>query len=236
MTEKISVVGTGRMGSLAIEIISQTDGLELHSALNSKSSLDEIDGADTVIDFTRFDVSKDVVNRALSNRQNIIIGTSGWSEDAIESIQQSIGDSSVLLVPNFSLGSMLLQMFSASAAKFFDSVEIIEGHHPHKIDSPSGTAVRTAELMASSRGSDFDSPNTDQKARGESVRGIPIHSLRMQGVSAMQEVHLGNDFESIKLSHNTNSHQAYAKGMQLAMLSVSRMSGLNIGLSSLIEQ
>jgi 4-hydroxy-tetrahydrodipicolinate reductase len=236
MAETISVVGTGRMGSLAIEIIEQTEGLELHSRLDSKSSLDEINGADTVIDFTKFEVSKQVVEKALANGQHVIIGTSGWDEGAVESIRHLIGDSSVLLVPNFSVGSMLLQMFSASAAKFFDSVEIIEGHHPHKIDSPSGTAVRTAELMAEARGSEFVSPNTDQKARGESVKGIPIHSMRMQGVSAMQEVHLGNEFESIKLSHNTNSHQAYAKGMQLAMLSVSRMRGLNIGLSSLIEQ
>lgn len=236
MAETISVVGTGRMGSLALEIINQTEGLELHSALNSKSSLEEIDGADTVIDFTRFDVSQNVVGRALGNNQNLIIGTSGWNKEAIEAIEQSVGNNSVLLVPNFSVGSMLLQMFSASAAKFFDSVEIIEGHHPHKIDSPSGTAIRTAELMAEARGGDFSSPNTDQKARGESVNGIPIHSMRMQGISAYQEVHLGNDFESIKLTHNTNSHQAYAKGMQLAMLSVGRMSGLNIGLASLIEQ
>lgn len=236
MAESISVVGTGRMGSLALEIIEQTDGINLHSALNSKSSLEEIDGADTVIDFTRFDVSHGVVKRALENNQNVIIGTSGWSETALDSIRDSIKQQSVLLVPNFSVGSMLIQMFSASAAKFFDSVEIIEGHHPKKVDSPSGTAVRTAELMAEARGGEFSSPNNEQKARGESVKGVPIHSMRMQGISALQEVHLGNDFESIKLIHNTNSHQAYAKGMQLAMLSVSRMSGLNIGLASLIEQ
>lgn len=236
MAEKISVVGTGRMGSLAIEIINQTDGLELHSGLNSKSSLEEIDGADTVIDFTRFDVSQQVVARALQNKQNVIVGTSGWSEKAIEAIKSSVGESSLLFVPNFSVGSMLLQMFSSSAAKFFDSVEIIEGHHPHKIDSPSGTAIRTAELMAEARGTDFESPSLDQKARGESIRGIPIHSLRMQGISAMQEVHLGNDFETITLSHSTNSNQAYAKGMQLAMISVGRMTGVNIGLSSLIDQ
>lgn len=224
------------MGSLALEIIEQTDGLTLHSALNSSSSIEEIDGADTVIDFTRFDVSEKVVSRAIANNQNVIIGTSGWNETAIESLRNSIKEQSVLLVPNFSVGSMLLQMFSASAAKFFDSVEIIEGHHPKKIDSPSGTAIRTAELMAEARGGEFSSPNTDQKARGESIKGIPIHSLRMSGISALQEVHLGNDFESMKLIHNTNSHQAYAKGMQLAMLSVGRMKGLNIGLASLIEQ
>lgn len=236
MADSISVVGTGRMGSLALEIIEQTDGLTLHSALNSSSSIEEIDGADTVIDFTRFDVSEKVVSRAIANNQNVIIGTSGWNETAIESLRNSIKEQSVLLVPNFSVGSMLLQMFSASAAKFFDSVEIIEGHHPKKIDSPSGTAIRTAELMAEARGEEFSSPNTDQKARGESIKGIPIHSLRMQGISALQEVHLGNDFESMKLVHNTNSHQAYAKGMQLAMLSIGRMKGLNIGLASLIEQ
>jgi len=235
MAEKVCVVGTGRMGSLALQIIEQTEGLELHSALNSKSSLDEMVGADTVVDFTRFDVSQEVVKKALANKQNVIIGTSGWNQQAVEGLQGLIGEQSLLLVPNFSVGSMLLQMFSSSAAKFFESVEIIEGHHQHKVDSPSGTAVRTAELMAEARGSDFESPNTDQRARGEVIRGVPIHSLRMQGISAMQEVNLGNDFESLKLSHNTNSHQAYAKGMQLAMLSVSRMSGINIGLASLIS-
>ncbi len=235
MADTVCVVGTGRMGSLALEIIEQTEGLQLHSALNSKSSLDEMAGADTVLDFTRFDVSQEVVKKALANKQNVIIGTSGWDQQAVSELRKQAGNQSVLLVPNFSVGSMLLQMFSASAAKFFDSVEIIEGHHQHKVDSPSGTAVRTAELMAEARGSVFESPNTDQPARGEVVKGVPIHSLRMQGISAMQEVNLGNDFESLKLSHNTSSHQAYAKGMQLAMLSVGRMSGINVGLASLIS-
>ena len=236
MAQTVSVVGTGRMGSLALHIIEQTDGLELHSALDSKSDLSEMDGASIVIDFTRLEVSQDVASRAISNSQHLIIGTSGWTAQAMEEIQSQELESAVLFVPNFSVGSMLLQMFSASAAKFFDSVEIVEAHHPHKIDSPSGTAVRTAELMAQARGEEFSSPNTDQEARGEVVAGIPIHSIRMAGVSAIQEVNLSNDFESLKLIHNTNSHQAYAKGMQLAMLAVSGMQGVNVGLSSLISE
>ncbi len=236
MAQTVSVVGTGRMGSLALDIIEQTEGLSLHSALNSKSDLAEMDGASIVTDFTRFDVSQTVASRAIDNGQHLIIGTSGWTGQAMEDIQSQDLTSAVLFVPNFSVGSMLLQMFSASAAKFFDSVEIVEAHHPNKIDSPSGTAVRTAELMAQARGEEFHSPNTDQQARGEVVAGIPIHSIRMAGVSANQEVNLANDFESLKLVHNTNSHQAYAKGMQLAMLAVSGMQGVNVGLSSLISE
>jgi len=236
MAQTVSVVGTGRMGSLALDIIEQTEGLSLYSAMNSKSDLSEMDGASIVIDFTRLEVSQKVAERAIANSQHLIIGTSGWTAQAMEDIQSQSLDSAVLFVPNFSVGSMLLQMFSASAAKFFDSVEIVEAHHPHKIDSPSGTAVRTAELMAQARGEEFSSPNTDQQARGEVVAGIPIHSIRMAGVSANQEVNLANDFESLKLIHNTNSHQAYAKGMQLAMLAVSGMQGVNVGLSSLISE
>jgi 4-hydroxy-tetrahydrodipicolinate reductase len=139
-----------------------------------------------------------------------------------------------LVVPNFSIGSMLAQSFAAQAAKFFGTVEIIETHHPHKVDSPSGTAIRTAELISKSREHQPLIPGVGQPARGEVVAGVPIHSLRVQGVSAKQEVVFGGSDEVLVLSHDVSSHRAYAQGILLAINYVQQSKGLTIGLDAVI--
>lgn len=232
----VAVLGaSGRMGSLALELIDADANLKLHAAIRSNTPQEAMLGADVVLDFTNPEISPKLVSFAIKNNLKVVVGTSGWSELKLQSLKSDLEQhpqAAVLVVPNFSIGSMLAQSFAAQAAKFFGSVEIIETHHPHKVDSPSGTAIRTAELISKSREQQPLIPGVDQPARGEVVAGVPIHSLRVQGVSAKQEVVFGGPDEVLILSHDVSSHRAYAQGILLAIEYVQRAKGLTIGLEA----
>jgi 4-hydroxy-tetrahydrodipicolinate reductase len=238
MAIKVSVVGaTGRMGALALEVIDREDRFELHSALSSRSDLSEIIGADVIFDVTKLEVSQRVVNFAIEHNIPVLVGTSGWSAAHVSTIADAVRDhaATVVIVPNFSIGSMLATKFAAEAAKFFESIEIVEAHHQHKVDSPSGTAIRTAELIAGARG---DAPvviGAGQEARGKLVEGIPVHSLRLSGVSAKQDVYLGGQSELLTISHETTSVAAYANGISMALIFTAANPGLHIGLDAIVR-
>lgn len=238
MSIKVAVVGaTGRMGKLALELIDAAQDLSLFAALDSKSELSQTIGADVVIDLTRFEVSQSVVAHAIANDQKLVVGTSGWSASHLQQVEKGLSesDAAVVVVPNFSIGSMLATKFAAEAAQFFDSIEIVEAHHAGKIDSPSGTAVRTAELIAHARdGKPVLLPGVGQQARGEVVAGVPIHSLRINGVSAKQDVLLGGESELLTLSHETTSVKAYTAGILASIRFAATASGLTIGLQSVL--
>lgn len=239
MTIKVAVVGaTGRMGKLALELIEAVQDLHLHAAIDSKSNLTDVLGADVIFEVTRLDVSERVVEFAIENRIPVLVGTSGWSAAKLEALGAKLDSESpvVAIVPNFSVGSMLASAFAAHAAKFYDSIEIVEAHHAGKIDSPSGTAVRTAELIAKSREGKTQPliPGVGQQARGEVVAGIPIHSLRLHGVSAKQEVLLGGDDELLSVSHEVTSVRAYAQGILLGLRVATIGKGLLVGLDQVM--
>lgn len=235
----VAVLGTGRMGTLAIDLIDQDANLKLHAALNSNSKPEQMLGADVVLDFTLPDVSPKLVEYAIEHDMKIVVGTSGWSESKLQQLESKLAKhpaATAVVIPNFSVGSMLIQHFSSIAAKYFDSIEIVEAHHAGKVDSPSGTAVRTAELIASARKGLPQPliPGVEQTARGEVVSGVPIHSLRLQGVSAKQDVHFGSDSELTTLSHEVISHRAYAKGILLSIEFALKNTGLHIGLDKVV--
>ena len=235
----VAVLGTGRMGKLAQELIDQDANLKLHAALNSNSKPEQMLGADVVLDFTLPDVSPKLVEYAIEHDMKIVVGTSGWSESKLQLLEAKLKQhpkAAAIVVPNFSVGSMLIQYFSSLAAKYFDSIEIVEAHHAGKVDSPSGTAVRTAELIAGARKGLPQPliPGVDQVARGEVVAGVPIHSLRLQGVSAKQDVHFGSDSELTTLSHEVISHRAYAKGILLSIDFARNNTGLHVGLDKVV--
>ena len=233
MTKKIAVVGaTGRMGKLALELIEDAQDLSVYAALDSKSELTAAIGADAIFDVTRLDVSAGVVAFAQANQIPIVVGTSGWSKDKLATLDSN--GSAVIVIPNFSVGSMLATRFAAEAAKFFDSIEIIEAHHAGKVDSPSGTAVRTAELIAASRGNTPLVPGVGQEARGEVVSGVPVHSLRLEGISAKQSVLLGGDSELLTISHETSSVAAYSAGILASIRFALTASGVHVGLESVL--
>ena len=236
MAIKVSVVGaTGRMGKLALELIDASDDLVLHSALDSKSDASLSDGADVIFEVTRLEVSQQVVARAIDAGQKIVVGTSGWSAERLAELPSSLGESAVVVIPNFSVGSMLATRFAAEAGKFFDSIEIVETHHAGKLDSPSGTAVRTAELISANRTTPVTAPAADQDARGQLVAGIPVHSLRLAGVSAKQDVHFGGVSELLTISHETTSVSAYSAGILAAIRFAADAQGLHVGLDAVFK-
>src|SRR5690606_4935563 len=144
-------------------------------------------------------------------------------------VRARLGDearASVLIVPNFALGSVLAMAFAESAAPLYESAEVVETHHFEKIDSPSGTAIRTAERIAAARSERIEAPHADQRARGQSVEGVPVHSLRLRGVLAMQEVVFGRESERLVLRHEALSYDAYRPGILLALRSVREVRGV----------
>lgn len=234
------VGASGRLGGVVCDVIEASDGFELAARLGSGSALSEMLGADLVVDVTVPAVSGGVVEFAVQNGLNILVGTSGWSNERIISLRTkltALPEQGAVIIPNFSLGSVLATRFAAMAARFFDSIEIVEAHHASKVDSPSGTAVRTAELMGAARASlgPVAAPHTDQRARGQQVASIPIHSLRMQGIVARQDVVFGGTGEVLTLRHETTSSTSYEAGILLALTAAVDARGVIVGLESLID-
>lgn len=238
MTIKVAVVGaTGRMGKLTLDLIDSAQDLSLHATLNSHSNLNELTGADVIFDVTKLEVSEKVVDYAVSAGIPVVVGTSGWSASKLSAIESQVSqsDATVVIVPNFSIGSMLATRFAAQAAKYFSTIEIVETHHAHKVDSPSGTAIRTAELISAARGEVPLVTGVGQTARGEIVAGVPIHSLRLSGVSAKQEVILGGESEVLTISHEVSSVAAYSGGILASIRFATTNKGLFVGLESIVS-
>lgn len=247
MTIRVAVVGaTGRMGTLVSRLIDASDDFELAAGIGSKGDLADILDADAVVDVSVPAASPGVVDFAVEHGLDVLVGTSGWTSERIAAVAAKVAAKSaagsgvgVIIVPNFSLGSVLATRFAATAARFFDSIEVVEAHGPSKIDSPSGTAIRTAEFMASERTAArrglVAAPHSDQRARGELVAGIPVHSIRLQGVVAKQDVLFGGTGEVLTLSHETLSPAAYEAGILLALSALPEARGVTVGLDALLE-
>lgn len=241
MTTKVAIVGaTGKMGRLVAQIIEGSDDFEVVAQIDSKGALSDMLGADIAVDVTIPAVSQGVVEFAVANGISVLVGTSGWSSERIATLDRTINGNlavGVVIVPNFSIGSVLATSFAAMAARFYDSIEIVEAHHASKIDSPSGTAVRTAELMGTARAAlgPVVAPHVDQRARGQQVSSIPIHSLRMQGVVAKQDVIFGGTGEVLTISHETLAPNAYEAGILVALRATRTARGVVVGLDRLID-
>lgn len=241
MSFSVAVVGaTGRLGTVVTEVVEAMPEASLVASLGSADSLDRAFVADVVIDVTAPAVSPDIVHAAIAAGCRVIVGTSGWSSERIAGLRTAVAEhpgSGVVVIPNFSLGSVLGTAFSAIAARYFDSAEIVETHHAGKVDSPSGTAVRTAELMIGQRAGlgPFGTPYADQRARGQDVGSVQIHSLRMAGVVAKQEVVFGAPGETLTITHDTVSSSAYAPGIRAALLAAaSTRDAVVVGLGAVL--
>ncbi|MFT4212453.1 MAG: 4-hydroxy-tetrahydrodipicolinate reductase [Microbacterium sp.] len=241
MTTRVAIVGgSGKLGSIIRHVVEAEAGYEVHAVLGSRDELSAIEGADLVIDASTPAVSIDVVRAAIERRVNVLVGTSGWSAERIALVRPLVAaaGTGAVFIPNFSLGSVLGTALSAAAAPFFASIEIVEAHRETKVDSPSGTAVRTAELIAAARESigPVASPHVDQRARGQQVASVPIHSLRRPGVIARQEVVLSGPGESLTLTHDTvDPALAYAPGIRLALAHAREARGVIVGLDAFLD-
>jgi 4-hydroxy-tetrahydrodipicolinate reductase len=238
----VAVLGArGRMGSEVVKAVEATDGLALVAALDLGDSLEQLKGsaAHVVVDFTTPDSVMSNLEFLINNGINVVVGTTGFDDAKLATVKgwltqnPSVG---VLIAPNFAIGAVLMMEFAEKAARYFESAEIIELHHPAKVDAPSGTAARTAELMASARkdaGLDAmpDATTTSLPgARGASVNGIPVHSVRARGLVAHQEVLFGGLGETLTIRHDSIDRAGFMPGVILGVRKIVNTPGLTHGL------
>lgn len=249
MTEmlKVAVLGAkGRMGTAAVAAIDAAADLELVAALGRNDSLETLRerGAEVVVDLTVPDSTEANVRFAVEHGMHAVVGTTGWDAGRLAALwgllEQHPG-TGVLIAPNFALGSVLATHFAAKAAKYFDSVEIIELHHPRKVDAPSGTALRTAQLVAAARNAAGvpaapDATETElDGARGASIDGVPVHSVRLAGLVAHQEVLFGSHGEALTIRHDSFNHESFMPGVLLGVRTVGSRPGLTVGLDGYLD-
>jgi 4-hydroxy-tetrahydrodipicolinate reductase len=243
---KVGVLGArGRMGSEVVKAVTEAPDLELVAALDLGDSLDSLvaNGAQVVVDFTTPDSVMANLEFLIANNINAVIGTTGFDDARIAKIKSLLASSKsgVLIAPNFAIGAVLMMEFATKAAKYFESAEIIELHHPNKVDAPSGTAARTAELMAKSRKEAGLAPMPDATstsldgARGATVGDIPVHSVRLRGLVAHQEVLLGGIGETLSIRHDSIDRVGFMPGVLLGVRQVVTHPGLTFGLENFME-
>jgi 4-hydroxy-tetrahydrodipicolinate reductase len=200
-------------------------------------------GAEVVVDFTTPDTVMDNLRWCLGHGIHSVVGTSGFAQDRLDEVGSWLSDKpglGVVVAPNFAIGAVLMMEFAERAARYFASVEIVELHHPNKIDAPSGTAVRTAELIAAAREAAGCDPIPDATkdefdgARGASVGGVRVHSIRSAGLVAHQEVLFGGSGETLTLRHDSFERTSFMPGVLLAVRAVRSRPGLTVGLNSLL--
>ncbi|NKG22590.1 4-hydroxy-tetrahydrodipicolinate reductase [Paeniglutamicibacter terrestris] len=244
---KVAVLGaSGRMGAEAVKAVTAAADMELVAALGRGDKLEAILEAGTthVVDLSVPASTEENVRFAVSHGLHAVIGTTGWDDAkraALSALLAEHPETGVLIAPNFALGSVLASAFAATAARYFESVEIIELHHPNKVDAPSGTAVRTAELIAAERASAglAASPDATETqldgARGAVVDGVHVHSVRLRGLVAHQEVLLGGAGEQLTLRHDSYDRASFMPGVLLGLRTVATRPGLTYGLDGYLE-
>lgn len=234
----VALAGNGKLGGIIRDVVENEPGFELGRVLTSSSDISELDGADLVVDATNPDASDGIVRAAIERGAHVVVATSGWSAERIATIRPLAEKAgvNVVFVPNFSLGSVIGSAIAAASARFFPFAEIVEAHRDTKIDSPSGTAVRTAEMISAARELPVEAPHVDQRARGQQVATVPVHSLRRPGVVAQQQTILSGPGESLSIVHDTTDPAAaYAPGIRVAIAGVAGLGGVNIGLENFID-
>lgn len=232
------------MGTEVCKTVDAAEDLELVAMVDDGDWLFNVSdaGADVVVDFTTPDVVMDNVHWCIDQGINVVVGTSGFSEARLQRVRSWLKhkpDLGVVVAPNFAIGAVLMMDFAARAAQYFESVEIIEMHHPKKIDAPSGTAVRTAEMIAEARAGMPAMPDATKEemsgARGSLIEGVRVHSLRATGLVAHQEVLLGTEGETLTIRHDSYDRSSFMPGVLLAVRKVVQRPGLTVGLGPLLD-
>jgi len=242
----VGVLGAkGRMGAEVVRAVSESTDCEIVAQLDLGDSLDALltSKAEVIVDFTTPDSVMSNLEFVISHGIHAVVGTTGFTDERIatlKTLQAKHPLVGVLIAPNFALGAVLMMQFSKQAAKFFESVEIVELHHPNKVDAPSGTSARTAELIAQSRkeaglpaAPDATKTSLDG-ARGASVEGIPVHSLRVRGLVAHQEVIFGGPGETLTIRHDSLDRIGFMPGVMVGVREVANRPGINVGLEGFL--
>jgi 4-hydroxy-tetrahydrodipicolinate reductase len=237
---KVAVIGAaGRMGTQVCQAVTDADGLELVGRFDAGDDLGDLGGADVAVEFSVPDASAANVAHCVERGIHVVVGTTGWDEAKLADLRAQVASREgvgVLIAPNFALGAVLMMAFAQQAARFYESVEVIELHHPDKVDAPSGTAARTAELIGRAREEAGSDPVPDATthdpdgARGARVHGIPVHSVRLRGLVAHQEVLFGNAGEMLTIRHDSFDRISFMPGVIAAVRAVADHPGVTVGL------
>ena len=239
---KVAVLGArGRMGAEVVRAVEAADDLVLAGAYDSGDPLD-LSGADVAVDFTHPDAVMGNLQACLDAGVHAVVGTTGFDADRLADLRGRLEQApgvGVLVAPNFGIAAVLMMRFAAQAARFFESVEIVELHHPGKADAPSGTARRTAQLVAEARAGMPAMPDATSTAldgaRGADVDGVRVHAVRLAGLVAHQEVLLGGAGETLTLRHDSYDRASFMPGVLLGVRQVAGRPGLTVGLEALLE-
>ena len=247
MSTRVGVIGSlGRVGSSICAAVEAAPDLELVATVDKDDSLESLvsAGCEVVVDFTHPDAVMRDVEFLVRHGIHAVVGTTGWSDERLAQVRtwlEASPSTGVLVAPNFALGAVLMMRFAAQAARFYESVEIVELHHPRKVDAPSGTAAATARLIAQSRADAGLGPmpdSTEQSldgARGSTVDGIPVHSVRLRGLVSSQEVLLGDTGETLTIRHDSTDVSSFAPGVLLAVRGIAARPGLTVGLDPFLD-
>ncbi|MEZ5128231.1 MAG: 4-hydroxy-tetrahydrodipicolinate reductase [Micropruina glycogenica] len=241
---KVAVFGArGRMGAEVVRAVEATDDLHLVAAVDVGDDRAAVENADVVVDFTHPDAVLGNIDWCLQRGIAVVVGTSGFDGAKLDAVRAAMAPhpkAQVLVAPNFSIGGVLMMRFAELAAPFYESVEVIELHHPNKVDAPSGTALNTATRIAAARASAGldpvpDATTTDpDHARGASVDGIHVHAVRQRGLFANQQVLFGNEGEALNIVHNSFTRASYMPGVLAAVRAVRGLPGLTVGIESVL--
>ncbi len=242
---KVGVVGArGRMGREVVRVVAEASDLDVAAEVDQGDDLDALTASDVVVDFTHPGVVMENLRWCVEHDLDVIVGTSGFAEDRLDEVRGWLPDHPdvrLLIVPNFSVGAILMMRFAAQAARFFDSAEVIELHHAGKADAPSGTALRTASLIAAARaGAGLGAPpdataSSRPGARGAVVDDVHVHSVRVAGLVAHQEVLFGGNGETLTVRHDSLDRSSFMPGVLLAIRQIGIVPvGLTVGLEVLL--
>ena len=241
---KVAVLGAkGRMGAEAVAAINAATDLTLSAALDIEDSLDRLiqTGTEIIVEFTTPDSVMKNLEFAINNGIHVVVGTTGFDDKKIGHLKTLLSNQpkvGALIAPNFGLGAVLMMQFSQTAAKYFESAEIIEMHHANKIDAPSGTAVRTAEMITAARKESNKANMPDATisslpgARGAKVGDVPVHSIRGHGYVAHQEVVFSDAGETLTIRHDSINRSGFMPGVLIGIRNVVKFPGLTIGLEN----
>jgi len=244
---KVGVLGAlGKVGREVCSAVEEADGFELVAQVDADDSLDELvaAGAEAVVDFTHPDVVMGNLEFCIGHGIHAVVGTTGFDDERLDRLRAQLADApdtGVLIAPNFSIGAILMMRFAAVAAPFYESVEVIELHHPDKAGAPSGTARRTAELIAAARRDAGSAPMPDatstglEGARGADVDGVRVHGLRIRGMVAHQEVILGGPGETLTIRHDSMDRASFAPGVLTGLRQITAHPGLTVGLEGFLD-
>ena len=244
MSLRVGVLGArGRMGAEACKAITEAPDMSLVATLEAGDPVYSLasEGANVVVDFTTPDVVMGNLDWLIHNGIHAVVGTTGFTPERINQVKlwsNEVPEVGVLIAPNFGIGAILMMRFAAEAARFFESVEIVELHHPDKVDAPSGTARHTAELIAQARlnaglGAQPDATISGLPgARGADVSGIPVHAVRMRGLVAHQEVLFGDQGETFTIRHDSIDRTSFMPGVLAGIRGVPVHPGVTVGLDA----